>query len=610
MRIKSVIITFVLLFASFSVLLYVSPALLKITDLDYAIFQYSGKAILQGKLPYVDFFDHKPPAMFYLNALALFLFKGSRWGIWVFEIIALSSSSLLCFSFLKKYFGTMGAFLATIAFVFNLTYVHNGGNLTEEFALPLHFAILFMLSKWAEGNKPGLNAYLIGVFAGIASCLKQTLGGILLGVIAFMVVQLLSDKNIKRFLRSTVVILAGLTTVWGAWVIYFSSKGILAPFWETAFAFNFAYVSLSTTERISALGMNISDLFGKSPYFMISLLSYIVCIPVAILSSRAVFKQLTNKWISALFFLFAGLGIYNGLFRHGLTLYSLDQIGTRQIAEIILGIGFGVTGWLWTRTKFTTILRNLLDKRYTISYEQISVPVIVCLVDLPVQLVMISLSGRGYDHYFMSALPALSILCAMFLWFLGTRMKDQMRTVWVWVFFIPLLLPALMNGIEKTKSSEDATVKELTQYIVEHTSSDEEIFIWSNRVPIYIESDRMSSSTYFFLSPLFLDSYQNSDLTARLLKDFEENPAALIIASTNFKRPFFYSEDPAYCMALSDTEELKELSETNYGTQVFVPEGMPEVYEYICKNYTSVDPQSDKLRSYGMYFLEYTPDRK
>ena len=40
-------------------------------DRDEGMFGYMGQLILDGGLPYLDAFDHKPPVVFYLNALAL-----------------------------------------------------------------------------------------------------------------------------------------------------------------------------------------------------------------------------------------------------------------------------------------------------------------------------------------------------------------------------------------------------------------------------------------------------------------------------------------------------------------------------------------------------------
>src|SRR6187399_2457518 len=72
---------------------------------DYGIFVYIGEQITHGKLPYRDMWDNKPPGIFYLNAVALWIGRGSRWGIWLVEFISLFGATLLSFNFIKKLWG-------------------------------------------------------------------------------------------------------------------------------------------------------------------------------------------------------------------------------------------------------------------------------------------------------------------------------------------------------------------------------------------------------------------------------------------------------------------------------------------------------------------------
>ena len=72
-----------------------APSLTQIPNIDYSIFQYVGERIREGQLPYRDVFDHKPPLIFYLDALGLTLGGGSRWGIWALQLIAVGSAGLL-----------------------------------------------------------------------------------------------------------------------------------------------------------------------------------------------------------------------------------------------------------------------------------------------------------------------------------------------------------------------------------------------------------------------------------------------------------------------------------------------------------------------------------
>ena len=56
---------------------------------DSGCYLYIGKLILRGELPYINAWDSKPPAIFYINALGLFIGKGTRWGVWLLEFLFL-----------------------------------------------------------------------------------------------------------------------------------------------------------------------------------------------------------------------------------------------------------------------------------------------------------------------------------------------------------------------------------------------------------------------------------------------------------------------------------------------------------------------------------------
>ena len=57
---------------------------------DNGVFLYGGQQILLGKIPYLDFWDHKGPLIHYINALGLYLGNGYRWGVWGIEFIFLA----------------------------------------------------------------------------------------------------------------------------------------------------------------------------------------------------------------------------------------------------------------------------------------------------------------------------------------------------------------------------------------------------------------------------------------------------------------------------------------------------------------------------------------
>ena len=55
--------------------------LFKVLFTDTEVFRYMGLALSKGSVPYRDFFDHKPPLIYFFNYAGILL--GGLWGFWV-----------------------------------------------------------------------------------------------------------------------------------------------------------------------------------------------------------------------------------------------------------------------------------------------------------------------------------------------------------------------------------------------------------------------------------------------------------------------------------------------------------------------------------------------
>ena len=98
---------------------------------DSAIFKAIGLAILKGKVPYVDIFDHKGPVIFFINALGQWIHSG-RSGIFFLEIINLSVALTLLFKTSRLYVDGFTAFLCTLASLFFFGTLVTEGDQCEE----------------------------------------------------------------------------------------------------------------------------------------------------------------------------------------------------------------------------------------------------------------------------------------------------------------------------------------------------------------------------------------------------------------------------------------------------------------------------------------------
>ena len=139
--VSNILLALLIIVLSLIVLSQANPGL-SLPDRDYGIFSYIGQQIVLGKLPYKDAWDHKPPAVFYVDALGLWAAHGLRWGIWAIEFICLAAAIWLSYILIKKLWGVFPALCAIAIWIFGLNITLQGGNITEEFPLPLHFLAL------------------------------------------------------------------------------------------------------------------------------------------------------------------------------------------------------------------------------------------------------------------------------------------------------------------------------------------------------------------------------------------------------------------------------------------------------------------------------------
>ncbi|HEX9018629.1 MAG TPA: glycosyltransferase family 39 protein, partial [Anaerolineaceae bacterium] len=227
------------------VLLQTSPWVTQTPGNDAGIFLYFGSEILKGKLPFVDLWDHKPPLVFYLNALGFVLGHGSRWGVWVVELAAVSLGSVCAFFFLRRYFHTWPAALAVGGLLVNLAFVLEGGNLTEEYALAFQLAALLLFAREEDSPRPGWYGLGIGVLMGGAFLLKQTLIGIWLALAIYLLAAALLARRRRAWIVITQMAGGFLLVVLSSFA-YFAARGALAAYWDVAFWFNMVYSSVST----------------------------------------------------------------------------------------------------------------------------------------------------------------------------------------------------------------------------------------------------------------------------------------------------------------------------------------------------------------------------
>lgn len=220
---------------------------------DGGFFLYAGAQILDGKIPYHDFWDSKGPVIFYINALGLWLGGGSRWGVWFVEFLCIFGTLLLLYRVLSKYWGMGAALFGTSLAGLGLRVVLGYGNYTEEYAL-LFNAVGLVIFFSADTERPYLKYFWVGALFGLSFTFRaNNIGGlfaILIAVFLFYVFK----RNYVEALRNILATLAGFTLPLLLWTIYFSLLGSTGEMIYASIIFNFSYAAAQDRGWLSLFG--------------------------------------------------------------------------------------------------------------------------------------------------------------------------------------------------------------------------------------------------------------------------------------------------------------------------------------------------------------------
>jgi 4-amino-4-deoxy-L-arabinose transferase-like glycosyltransferase len=315
---------------------------------DSGVFLYMAWRLLNGDIPYRDVWDHKPPLIYFVDALGLALTPNSLWGIWGIRFLFIFFTLFFVYKLLDQEFGVYAALSGSVILTSGLLTILEKGNVTEEYALLLQVVAFSLFVHAWRRNFPLRSSLWIGVLGGLAFNFKQTTIGIWLAYGLFLLAIRLVQKRLP--VKDLLALLGGWLLPSIVVVLYLASQGAFIDFWEQAFLYNFVYIGKH--EGIRRL------------------------IPVFIKG----FAYLQNGWVLYL-----------------------------AIAGWLAGFGYT---WLKRRELF----------------HQAHPLILIALLNLPIEVFLITISGRSILHYYLTPLPVMGILAGSLTYTLP-RLVEKIRQI-------------------------------------------------------------------------------------------------------------------------------------------------------------------------------------
>jgi len=436
---------------------------------DNGVFLYGGQQILQGRLPYVDFWDHKGPLIHYLNAAGLLLGAGSRWGVWALELALVVLTGFALFRAARTAFG-VAAGLATLAFwTYGLyqvgPYQHfRDHNYTETYALFLNAWCVYFWLRGRRSARPAAWMLAAGMCTGLSLLLRPNNVGLQVGAISAELILGARERRVAPGLRRIAEMLVGALAVVGAAGLWFLARGGLSEMIDQVLTYNFAYgaKNLSAATALTVFRVGNREL----------------------------------AWLPTIGF----LGMLIVLPAHRVpAIPSQPDSGTFLALLLTLGWPF-------------EIALTVLSGRALIHYYILWLPYASLL---PAMILVVLAASFETGRKVLNRGGHVIAACAV---------------VYLAVSGVSALSGyAGLIQLALTRTAPIEATGAVTKYVANHTDATETVLVWGNDAWINFLSRRRSPTRYVYQYPLFVARYTNTERVASFLAELEANPPALIV---------------------------------------------------------------------------------
>lgn len=283
-----VVAILMILALSLVLLIRESPALDDL-HVDGTVFAYGGSRILKGDLPYRDFWDHKPPGVFYLNALAFAIFGTDAWAVWYLNVLwalALGGGTYLLLSRMTSFRYALTGTVILLCLSLHPRF-NEGLNLTEFYALLP--AVLALLALERHHSRPSaFSRLLLGTSLAAAFLLKHTAIGTPLACILVAAWLEVRVRGPVRAARSLAVMSLPPVVVILALVLYWHLHDALVDLYDATVRFNLLYAQGGLTAKsVYATTRKIAGDSRTGPLFLVSVGGMVAALASTYPSSRS-----------------------------------------------------------------------------------------------------------------------------------------------------------------------------------------------------------------------------------------------------------------------------------------------------------------------------------
>jgi len=501
------------------------PTLYEPFGRDQGIFATVASGLLEGKMPYRDLWDHKPPGIYFLYALVFKLLGKEMRSVALFDGLSTMFTILLLFKLSRELFDRRSAYLATIIFTVLSSGIFFfgwwGRGQPEVFMLLPILGVISLLKPVAGKAKSGFSFLFAGLLGGIAFSLKTTILPLLFLSSLFLLIEDgMSTRGMERGIAKILLFSSGVIIALLPFLIFFGMNTA----WDEFFYSNVTFNLSAHTHHPYDLDFLIKlkdhfDVIGTRIHFLwwtIFLLALYGLIRITRIEKKK--RALLIVWMAGTI-----LSICMGwwlFYYHFIILIPplavFTSCGFFQLSDRLI----------FQRTKRYQIAGNLI-------------------VSLLALFLLLEFLLAYYSAYISTGImPALLGRGKINAVEIYSRYRVQEITINDFSFTDDYLL---------------------AQYLKTHTRKEEKIFIWGWEALVYFLSEREPASRYIFIYPLIQDNLEKRrDAQKIFWKELNKNKPRYFMVAKNDQNPI---DQIGSEKRLSLFPELGELLKRNYAKE-------------------------------------------
>ncbi len=209
---------------------------------DSSVFKTVALMMEKGYMPYRDTFDHKGPLLYVINYLGNMI--SYYRGVWIIELLFFTVTVFFIYKISRLSSGKISSCIVIIISTSLLFGYLEGGNFTEEYALPFITISIYVFLDYLLNEQIGIIRIIAcGMGLGAVLMLRPNMIAVWVVFCSFVFFYLLYKKDYKRLFKYIVFFLFGMCIAIVPFIIWLGINGSLAEFYEVYIVFNKEYTT-------------------------------------------------------------------------------------------------------------------------------------------------------------------------------------------------------------------------------------------------------------------------------------------------------------------------------------------------------------------------------